>query len=274
MARKGKRSYSARKYKSKYKKYRKYKKKFNKNRGMQRIKKVKWPKRNIGGDRAYAKLYFVTGENRTMLAAQNSIVENIAFNVGAATAGGALNDSSISARFGQTPGLSQLAQQFLWYRIRGIKLKYTYYPINYALQPLCAFFNAQSNGVPLQNSSGAPTPGFPPANVSTMPEQRWCTYRVIPNAANGAKPVTMKVYYSVNKVFGPDRIVKNDERFTGGLQTTTPYWDVNQPPQEGPWIADGLFTMSGQNAGADVNVTILKRATVYVEFFGKRVSTQ
>lgn len=240
---------------------------------MQRIKKVKWPKRNIGGDRAYAKLYCVVGESVTMQAAQNHVVNNIAFNVGAVPAGVALEDQTIYHRFGIPPGLQQLAQQFLWYRIRGIKLKYTYYPINYSQQPLCAFFNAQSNGVPITSSSTGPTPPFPLANVATMPEQRWCVYRVIPNAANGAKPVTMKVYYSVNKVFGPDRVVKNDKDFTGGLQQTVPFWDVNQPPSEGPWIQEGLFTMSGANAGANVTVTILKRATVYVEFFGKRPST-
>lgn len=238
---------------------------------MQRIKKVRWPKRNIGGDRAYAKLYYVTGESRTILSANSSFTANIAFNVGAALGGSALQTASISNRFGGTPGLAQLAQQFLWYRIRGVKLKYTYYPINYSLQPLVAYFNAQSNGVPLTSSSSSPTPGFPTASVSVMPEQRWCTYRVIPNAANGAKPVTLKTYYSVNKVFGPDRIVKNDERFTGGLVTLPPYYDPSQPPQEGPWIQDGMFTMSGAAAGADVTVSVLKRATVYVEFFGKRV---
>lgn len=241
---------------------------------MQRIKKIKYPKRNVGGDRAYAKLYHVVGESVTMLAAQTNVTRKIAFNVGATVAGTNLYNSTIYPNFGLPPGLSQLARQFLWYRIRGIKLKYTYYPINYALQPLVAFFNAQSNGVPITDSSFTPTPDFPVSNVAVMPEQRWCTYRVIPNAANGAKPVTMKAYYSVNKVFGPDRVVKNDKDFTGGLQLNAPYWDVNQHPTEGPWLADGLFTMSGVSAGADITVTILKRATLYVEFFGKRPSTE
>ena len=41
----------------------------------------------------------------------------------------------------------------------------------------------------------------------------------------GAAPTRLTVYYSVNKVFGPDVVVKNDESFTGQLKTTLPYWD-------------------------------------------------
>lgn len=241
---------------------------------MQRIKKVKWPKRNIGGDRAYAKLYYVTGQNRTLTTGNSSSFTNIAFNLGAGPVGTVLHSASITGSFGSTPGLQQLSLQFLRYRIRGIKLKYTYYPINYADQPLIAYFNAQSDQNDLATGTASPSPAFPTPSVSVMPEQRWCVYRVIPNAANGAKPMTLKVYYSVNKVFGPDQIVKNDEQFTGAMLNVAPYFSQAEMPTKGPWLQEGLFTMSGENVAEDVTVSILKRATVYVEFFGKRIATQ
>ena len=241
---------------------------------MQRIKKVKWPKRNIGGDRAYAKLYYVTGTSITMTTGQSSVTRNIAFNILGVDSSTPLYASTITANFGSAPGLSQLASQFLKYRIRGIKLKYTYYPIDYGLQPLIAYFNAQGNADNILPTETGPTPAFPTPSVSVMPEQRWCVYRVIPNAANGAKPVTLKAYYSVNKVYGPDQVVKNDTQFTGDLISSSPYFSPTDQPSKGPWIQEGMFTMSGQTVAANVTVTILKRATVYIEFFGKRITTQ
>lgn len=107
--------------------YRKRKRSFRKRRarGMQRIRTYRYKSRNIGGDRARAKLFYSATSNERIAAGATSQVEIWCPNIGATPQS---LFPGISLQFGTCPGLSTLASQFLRYRIRGIKVKYTIYP--------------------------------------------------------------------------------------------------------------------------------------------------
>lgn len=243
---------------------------------MQRVKTVRWPRRNIGGDRAYAKLAYSVGQQFDIAAQDTAVYQNVAMTVGSSVIDSNLFGCSINGVFGSTPNLSTLAQQYLKYRIKGISLKLTYWQESGS--PVCLFTNAQSSGRALQPTDLGPQPGFPAPTIATLPEQRWAKYRTCAMTAAGAKPTTLKAYYSVNKVQGPDMIVKNDNNYTGNLSAATPYWsstgDYPDQPDFTPWLQFGLMTLSGQQATSPVIGVLKVQATVYAEFFGKRVQTQ
>lgn len=219
---------------------------------MQRIKTTKWPSRNPYGDRLFYKPRFVFGTTLTIPTGAPYIQTLFSFNDMAAIGGLA----------GSAPGLSDLATAFTRYRVRGCKIKFTYWPD--PLQngvPVVGYFNAaQSVGQILV------TP-----NVSLLPEQRWAKYRVLNQPGTGAKPTSLSVYYSANKVYGPDAVVKNDVSFTGGVGTGLPTtW--SSPATAVP-CAFGLCTMSGLNPTAAVSVVCKVEITPYLELFSKRLIT-
>nr|DAO36065.1 MAG TPA: Capsid protein [Cressdnaviricota sp.] len=253
-------------------KYKKYGLKYNKKpRGMQRIKKVKWPTRNIGGDRAYCKLRYVIGRDLGIATSTGFTTQGVIFNLGA---GSSVNPQavSINGNFGNTPGLQTMAALYQNYRIRGIKLKITYWQVSGP--PVVLYTNAAAN------TSGFPTASisFPivTPNISILPEQRWARYRVCSQTQNGGKPTVLKSYYSVNKVQGPDNVVKNDVDYIGQMQVATPYWGTTSAttPLKGPVCEYGIFTMNGANATTAVVGTAKIEVTVYTEFFGKRTQTE
>jgi len=217
---------------------------------MQRIKTVRYPMRNIGGDRCMQKLLYIQPLTLTIPNGQSAVVSApIQFNGGV----------SLGVLLGSTPGLAALAQQFLFYKISGIKLSVQCWPQTSAF-PLLLFIEAAANG-----STFIPTP-----IMATVCEQRWCVYKVLNNPLAGARPTTVKAYYSVNKVHGPDATVKGDLDFTGALQTTAPYWNSN--PNEGPSLRIGACTMNGGPIGnlVDGNIYTKISAVLYVKFFGRR----
>lgn len=275
---------SYRKYKKyhsnkKYKYYRKrrvgYKKK---PRGMQKIKKVRWPARNIGGDRAYCKLRYVIGSDFTIAPTESYESVNVVYNIGADSTNPVVS-GTIHDIFGDTPNLSTMGALYTNYRIRGIKLKLTYW--QQSGSPVVLYTNAVTSQT---GASTAPSPNFVVPNISVLPEQRWARYRVCGATAAGAKPTTLKAYYSVNKVYGPDAVVKNDADFIGKMSPAYPYWGTletlpgpDRPfPLRTTWLQYGIFTLNGQPLANDDSVLgVLKvEATVYCEFFGKRVQTQ
>lgn len=249
---------------------------------MQRIKKVKWPVKNIGGDRAYCKLRYVIGQDFGIAQGNAFNSQNLKYNTGVWPSSVVPANTSIASVFGQTPNLSTMGALYTRYRIRGIKLKLTYW--QQSGPPIVLYTNAQSDQASLHppfNTSAptAPLPNFITPNISILPEQRWARYRVCSQTQNGGKPTVLKSYYSVNKVFGPDQVTKNDADFVGGMKPTTPYWDdINDfntaTPKLGPWCQFGIFTMNGTNAATAVTGVMKVEATVYTEFFGKRVQTQ
>ena len=114
----------ARRYRKRFfkRKYPKYKRK---TRGMQRIKSVRWPARNIGGDRSYCKLRYVKGARFT-----------IPWRILPCPKSGhgpwrmrshSLSSCTLSTVMGSTPNLSTMASLYTSYRIRGIKVRLTYW---------------------------------------------------------------------------------------------------------------------------------------------------
>lgn len=242
-------------------------------RGMQRIRKVKWPRRNIGGDRAYTKLFYVKGQNFGFAAGTAGSSVNQVMNVGSTVPGTPLLAHTLAGIMGSTPNLSTLGALYLNYRIRGIKIKLTYWQTSG--EPVCLFTNAQSSKIHSDTSTG-PSPAFPNPDVSILPEQRWSKYRVCQATAAGGKATSLSAYYSVNKVYGPDSVTKNDVNFTGEMGPAAPFWSqdnsINAHPTESPWLQFGLFTLSGEPAVEDTTGVLKVEQTVYTEFFGKRVS--
>lgn len=227
---------------------------------MQRITTSRFRARNIFGDRTRVKLYFVKGEQVDVLGATNNlVVRTFPFN----------SMQSIVNAFGTTPNLYALSNLYEYYRIRGIKITTRVWPatvneinsVNQTVPPFLFGFNAVTD-----NQS------FPAANVQNFQEQRWAKARLCSNANQGAKPVTVSVYYSVNKVYGPDRVTRNDTTFIGTInQGATPTYNA---PSNSPELQQVLFTMTGNNLTANVNVALLHRVTVYAEFWGKVPTTE
>lgn len=252
-------------------------------RGMQRIRKVKWGRRNIGGDRSYAKLFYVDAKTLSIQDGTFATYQNQAINVGSFLGGGGSTDeTSLAAVMGRTPNLSTLAALYMNYRIRGIKIKLTFWQQQGA--PVVLYTNAAPTTAEFDVDLKQPAPDFATPSISILPEQRWSKYRVCGATSNGAKPTSLSAYYSVNKVFGPDAVVKNDRDFTGEMQLASPYFTPTSSassmtayrngPKWGPWMQYGIFNMSGDIATeGDGAVGVLKiEQTVYTEFFGKRAS--
>lgn len=238
---------------------------------MQKIKTVRWPRRNIGGDRAMTKLFYVRGLEMDIPSGNNSVTDTILYNVGA-HADPQTNTHTIHGMFGETPNLSTMGALYTRYRIRGIALKLTYW--QESGPPVLLFTNAATSTANVGPAMNGPTPAFVPTNISTTTEQRWAKYRTCGMTAQGAKPTVLKTYYSVNKVFGPDQIVKNDEIFTGAMSPSFPYWSTADTPDRGPWIEFGITSLTGSNITTAVNGVLKMEATVYAEFFGRRSQTQ
>lgn len=272
MARYKKRARSKRSYTNKKKYYRRKYKKSYKKKGMQRIKTVKWPVKNIGGDRARTKLRYVIGSaNFSIPTSASSAVQNMAFNLGAWSAS-PLQTLSINGILGSTPGLSTMGAQYQHYRIKGVALKLTYWQT--AGDPVCLFTNASGDTSDNTTTDTGPVPPFVAPNISVLPEQRWAKYRTCQMTQNGGKATSLSVYYSVNRVYGPDNVVKNSTDFIGGMQPATPYFDPTAAPRKSPWLQYGIFTLSGANPATAVAGVLKAQATVYCEFFGKRYLTE
>jgi len=236
---------------------------------MQKIKTTRWPVKNIGGDRSRCKLRYVIGTQFDIAAEAASKTQNLAMNYGAAISESyPIAALSIAGVFGQTPNLQTMAALYTRYRIRGIKLRLTYWQQTGA--PVFLFTNAQTNLDTFSQDDTAPAPAFVSPTISTLPEQRWAKYRVCQMTATGGRATSLSAYYSVNKVYGPDNTVRNDHDFSGGMRIDTPYWG-SPVVTRGPWCQWGIANLSGAN-GASTGVLKVE-ATVYCEFFAKRVTT-
>lgn len=244
---------------------------------MQRIKSVRWPARNIGGDRAYCKLRYVKGADFNIQPGQYFLAQNQAIAIGASAAG-ALSSCTLAGVMGDTPNLSTMAALYTKYRIRGIKLRLTYWQTGGA--PTFLFAQAAPDQGVIGGSDTAPNPDFIVPTINRVPEQRWAKYRVCQATAAGGRATNLSVYYSVNRVQGPDAIVKNDLEYTGDMQPGTPYFSTGiadtQRPVRSPWLQFGIGTLAGTVPGNTNEPTgVLKvEQTVYCEFFGKRAQTQ
>lgn len=218
---------------------------------MQKIKTIRWPMRNPMGDRLFYKVFASYGSqipiNKDASPSGFWAVPSFKFN----------SMSDLATMFGSAPGLAMLGSNFNNYRIRGIALYITAWgPTQLNDLPLYVFAQASSD-----NTFITPT-------VNNLPEQRWAKYKLITASNAGARPTVLKVYFSVNKVTGPDQIVKNDVQFTGNtaFNPSPTSWVA---PASGPYLRFGVFSMTQTNPAATFNVPILVRMKVYTQFWGK-----
>ncbi len=218
---------------------------------MQRIKRTRWPTKNPYGDNLFFKIRYTRGGTMTIpIGSSRVTASSLQMNSGADWVG----------VFADSPGVAALAAAFENYRIFGVKIKTLVWPVNQGVgaEPVVFFYEA------------TPQPSTLQPATDNMPEQRWVRYRTVSFAQSGAKPTTVSAYYSVNKVYGPDAIVKNSINFTGGLQIASPYF---LSPVDGPHIRWGLFTISSDAVTAATDFTIKQELTLYTKFFSKRQMT-
>lgn len=219
---------------------------------MQRIKTYRYRARNIGGDNAFVKLRYAIGTTLTVPTTDSFVQMNpMQMN----------NGNGLFNFLGQTPGLSLMAAQFTNYRISGLKLRITAWPSQSTL-PMVLFTNAAD-----LTGNVLTTP-----NSSNLPEARWAKYKVCNPTPAGATPTVLNVYYSVNKVTGPDISTKTDLDFTGSVLPGAPYWLL--APNDGPFYTIGLYMMSGVNPPAPTSCILKIEATVYAKFYGRRTLVQ
>lgn len=243
---------------------------------MQRIKTVRYPVKNIGGDRAYCKLRYVVGQPFGIPQGSVSNSQNQVMNIGADN-DVTLQPLTLNGIMGNTPNLSTMATLYMNYRIKGIKYKLTYWQTGG--DPIILYTNAAPDTQPT-NQSGrtGPVPAFITPTIATVSEQRWAKTRVCSQTQNGGKPTRLQAYYSVNRVQGPDVVVKNDSDYTGQMQLATPYWSnaaqTMAQPRMSPWAQFGITTLAGIPAATAVTGVLRVEQTVYVEFFGKRPATE
>ena len=243
---------------------------------MQRIKSVRWPARNIGGDRAYCKLRYVKGADFHVAVGQYFNAQNQAMAIGASAAG-ALSSCTLAGVMGDTPNLSTMAALYTKYRIRGIKLRLTYWQTGGA--PAFLYAQATPDQGAVDGTHTAPNPDFILPSINQLPEQRWAKYRVCQATAAGGRATNLSVYYSVNRVQGPDAIVKNALEYTGDMQPGSPIFlsvvVIPRDPLEAPGYSSELAPLREPWPLRKPNHRSSKvEQTVYCEFFGKRAQTQ
>ena len=168
-----------------------------------------------------------------------------------------------------------MAALFLKYRIKGIKIKVSY--IQTAGDPCILVLNAASDDGFLAPTSSGPAPAFQNPTINIIGEQRWGKYRMV-NTSPAGRPSTISAYYSANKVFGPDNVVRNDEDFTGDTSVSSPYFSQGTAstshPVQGPWLQWGISTLTGVQPAVAITGVLKYDVTVYTEFYGKRSSTE
>lgn len=173
-----------------------------------------------------------------------------------------INDgSSWFNTYGASPGVTAACQAFQQYKLRGLKIKHTYWPLAPNSQPLCGWTLAAQQSLALT----AVTP-----DVQSIPEQRWGKYRTLSFPGQGTRPTSMTTYYSAHKVWGPDRTETNSVNFTSNTLLASPFFGT---PNAGPFYDMGIFVMNGQPATATITVAIKTEVTAYFQFWAKRSLT-
>lgn len=217
---------------------------------MQRIKRIRWPTRNPMGDVLTYKVLATYGSTVTIASGTSNkdIIPSVQFN----------NMPTLASLFGDAPGLVQISANYDTYRVSGIRVKHTIWPLPAATDvPVYVYTDASHDPI-----------GSVPS-ITVTPEQRWTKSRIVKIASNGANPTTISQYYSVNKIEGPDRMIKNDADYTAlcGPSNSPGSWSG---PLKGPYMRTGFYTMTGANTAAAQTATVKTEFMIYLKFWGKR----
>lgn len=187
-----------------------------------------------------------------------------------------INDwSTIHNDFGgYVPGGVMLFNNFLQYRIYGVKLTMTLWPrvtanpgsmpgVTNTAMALVVFIEASPSNTFATDDVGHAN------KVENMMQGRFRAYKIINYSSMGAKPTKISYYANVNNIFGPDSVVKNDTLFIGGFAGSLP-----TAPSNGPYMRWGLATLSFTAPPADI--VFDNRITIkpYVKCFRRVESVQ
>lgn len=218
------------------------------------MKRVRWPTRNPMGDTLNYRALATYGSVVTLANASSSvdIIPTTQFN----------NMAVLGALFGEAPGLRTAAASYERYRITGITVKHTVWPVG------------SVGDVPLYlyTNGGAFTADVPVPSITTTPELRWSKSRLVNIPSTGGKPTSISTYYNVRKVNGPDSIVTNDVDFTASTGAGAPSsWSG---AAIGPRIRTGLYTMSGAPASQGQQHSVKTTLIMHIKFFQRKILVQ
>lgn len=262
--------YSRRYRKYKYK-YRHSRKKKSYRRSIQKIKTMRYPKRNIFGDRAKMKL-FGTRPVLFSLTSANGWSNQFAYALGALRGTTrCLVGNSVDSLVTFIPGLTRIQELYQRYRVKGLKLQITVYGTQGGgYVPFYVYADAAADETEISATSTGPEPPFSALEAATIPELRWSRYKVIRNAAQGGNVTKLTHYFELNKIAGPDRTIRSDLDYTGRMDAVISNWTA---PKRSPWIRYGVFPMiaPADFPAGEPTVTLygLVSATIYVEAWGK-----
>lgn len=168
--------------------------------------------------------------------------------------------SKLGPLFTSAPGLTAMATAFERYRINGLGIKITCWPLPQATDvPVYLYIDACNKGDELVAVDPGP---------KSTPEQRWSKTRIVSIASNGAKPTVLRHYLSVAKISGPDATVKGDAYYTGQTSIASlPLWET---PTNGPHMRAGVYTMTGADTTAVQTMNSEIEFTIYLKAFQRR----
>lgn len=196
------------------------------------------------GDQLKYKIRVVLGTTRTIPSGSDFVGVAWQFNSLAA----------LVTNIGSSGGMATLSSWFERYKMYGIKLKITYWPLAPNSQPICGFINGSANST------------LPVVSVAETPEQRWAKYKVLSFPGQGTRPTTLTHYLSAKKVWG-DHTSFISSNLEATVNVVAPHFNT---PVVGPYIQYGLFTLNDQNAAADILCDMKIEATAYCRFWGRR----
>lgn len=112
-----------------------------------------------------------------------------------------------------------------------------------------------------------------------IPEQRWVKWKYIQSGfLYGGRATKLRFYFNVNRVFGPDRVVKGDEDFTGRtdtLDSTNTGFSSLLPnrPVDGPGLQMMIYSVDGLGYEGGTLFNVQVDWTFYIKYFNKHQNT-
>lgn len=293
--RKASRKYYTKTFKRAWKLYYKKGRKFNpkkRKRGMQKLTKSRWRRNNPVGDTLFVKAHItqrsdlqaginVNETNYIPVILPDYINNRIP----------RLNDPyGVMGRFVSTDAgrsINNTSTQsaaifYRRFRVRGVACTVTVTP-RLMQQPILTGVTSQSRRFVVAAWCNSEPVGLgisdsQPYNFSNViPEQRWVRWRNMQQGfIYGGKPTKLKFYFSTEKVFGPDRVVKGDLDFTGATDSLGQGGFASAAasrPLIGPGLLIVIYALDGGNMPLDMIFQVQLDWTWYIKYFQKHQNT-
>lgn len=264
---------------------------------MQKIRKSYWKKFNPVGDTLQCKI--AVTQRTTIVGATaipsvrilepdwpNQRIPRLNDPVGLMGRLGPADQTSYGGRCMANSSSLLASQIFRRYKCKGVAATVTVTPRFAGSNPspaeqtrrfiVAAWANSE-NIVTGRNVSGTGPGTFDFSTV--IPEQRWVKWRPIQQGwIYGGKMTKLKFYFNVDRVFGPDRIVKGDADFCGvtdSLDTSLSGFSSSlaNRPIIGPGLELLIYALDNQAITASWAFDVQINWTFYVKYFQKYQNT-